>query len=296
VRVLIRLAVILFVLAAVPTAASAAPSADLVRAREAFQRGDYPVAIPLLNYLLYPTPRLSDRSELAEAHLLLGVAYFETGNHGEARAEFDKALRQDEGLQLDPLFVSKEAVDFFERSKDAFKKKAKEDADKRRLAEELAAYRKALANLIVIEKRPYYVNFIPFGAGQFQNGDNGKGIFFSVAQGLTGGTSAIIFGYHAIKYGFGGQVPREEASGVRRQQQIQIGAGIACLGLMAWGIVDSLMNYEPAIQRTADESLLPDDFKPDLPRRRRGKRGPSSFRITPAPQPGGGGVVMSWEF
>ncbi len=277
--------------------ARAAPSGDLVRAREAFQRGDYATAIPLLSVLLYPTPKLSSRAELSEAHLLLGVAHFETGNTDEAKAEFDRALRQDADLELDPMFVSRKAVNFFEKEKADFKRRAAAEDEKRRLAEERDAYRRALESLIVVEKRPYYVNFIPFGAGQFQNGNNGKGVFFSAAESVTGGVSLLIFGYHAVKYGFGGKVPRDEAGTVRRMQQIQIGAGIACLGFMAWGIVDSLMHYQGDTQRKADESDLPEDFRL-RPRPHGDRKAPAhhSLRLVPTIAPGAVSLGLSLEF
>lgn len=271
--------------------AHAAPSDDLERARAAFQRGDYATAIPLLSYLLYPSPRLSEGSELAEAHVLLGVAHFETGSRDEARTEFDRALSQDEDLRLDPLLFSAEAVGFFEERQEQFKKKAEIDAEIRRLAEQRDALRRAF----VIEKRPYYINFVPFGAGQFQNNQNGKGLFFSVAQGISGATSMAIFGYHAIKYDFNGKVPRDEAAGVRRLQQVQVAAGLTCLGLMAWGIIDSLMNYEPTTQLTADEILSPRETS--RPERKR-RDGPNSLRFLPLPTPmaDGAGVSLSFDF
>jgi tetratricopeptide (TPR) repeat protein len=271
--------------------AHAAPSDDLERARAAFQRGDYATAIPLLSYLLYPSPRLSEGAELAEAHVLLGVAHFESGSRDEARTEFDRALSQDEDLRLDPLLFSAEAVAFFEERQEQFKKKAEIDAEIRRLAEQRDALRRAF----VIEKRPYYINFVPFGAGQFQNNQNGKGLFFSVAQGVTGATSMAIFGYHAIKYDFNGKVPRDEAAGVRRLQQVQVVAGFTCLGLMAWGIIDSLMNYEPTTQLTADDILSPRDTSP---RRRQRREGPTSLRFLPVPTPisDGAGLSLSFDF
>jgi tetratricopeptide (TPR) repeat protein len=271
-----------------PRLAAAAPSDDLERARDAFQRGEYATAIPLLTYLLYPSPRLSERAELAEAHLLLGVAHFESNNRDDARVEFDRALSQDQDLRLDPLLFSAEAVRAFEERQEQFIKRAEIDAEIRRLAEQ----REALRQAFVIERRPYYINFVPFGAGQFQNTQNTKGLFFSISQGISGATSLAIFGYHAIKYDFNGKVPRDDASGVRRLQQIQVAAGLTCLGLMAWGIIDSLMNYEPTTQLTADDILSPS--RPSK-RRRRGDDS-SSLRLTPVPTSGGAGLSLSFDF
>jgi len=114
VRVLgLATAVLFSAILAVGTA-SASPAQDFAKARETFQRGEYKSAIPLLKDLLYPPARLSARSELAEAHLLLGVSHFEVGNETEAGVEFRKALRYDLDLALDPLIFSEKAVAFFE--------------------------------------------------------------------------------------------------------------------------------------------------------------------------------------
>ncbi len=276
----------------------ATPAQDFSRARETFRRGEYREAIPLLKDLLYPNARLSSRSDLAEAHLLLGVSHFETGNKAEAEVEFEKALRYDVGLTLDPLLFSEGAVAFFEGIKAAYKKKAEQEAEKLRLAEERDRYRKALENLYVYEKRSYYVNFIPFGAGQFQNGDNGKGLFFSVSESLTCGASGVIFSYLILKYGLGGDVPPEEAGSVRRWQQVQVAAGTVCLGLMTWGVVDSLMNYESTYRTTPDPSLLPPELRPPNKQQSKSSREkrPKAFYLLPTAGPDGGGLVLSWEF
>ena len=74
------------------SSADAAPLDELVEARNAFRDGDFSGAIPMLSKLLYPQARLAEREELAEAHLLLGVAYFETGDSAAAQVEFEQAL------------------------------------------------------------------------------------------------------------------------------------------------------------------------------------------------------------
>jgi hypothetical protein len=104
--------------------------------------------------------------------------------------------------------------------------------------------------------RPYYLNFVPGGIGQFQRGSIGKGTFFAVTQLATAATSAGIWLYLVQTYGYGGTVPREDAAFARRLQQIEIGTGVAFLGLVAWGIVDSLIHYKPQVQVRGDDSLL----------------------------------------
>lgn len=273
--------------------ASAAPSDELEEARALFQRGDFGSAIPKLNFLLYPEARLSALQDLVEAHLLLGVAYYETGDRVAAAREFEETLFLDADAALDPNIFSEGAVTFFEETKKDLEDRFEREAEMRRLAEERDRYRRALENLVVIEKRPYYVNFIPFGAGQFQNGHTRKGIFFFVSQAVLGGTSAGIFLWQWGKYGIGGLVPTiEEQRTVQRLQYVQIATGSLALGIMAWGIIDALIYYEPTQRTAADPSLLPDEFVPPGP----GVPPASSFRLIPFASPEGGGVSLSWEF
>jgi hypothetical protein len=109
---------------------------------------------------------------------------------------------------------------------------------------------RTLRNVRYFEKRQYWINFVPFGMGQFQNGRRGKGIAFAGSQGAAAATSIGVFVYLVNRYGYGGKVPRDEASEVRRLQQIQLGASIAFAGLAAWGIVDALRDYEPVVEIT----------------------------------------------
>ncbi len=293
---LIGLLVLLAV--AVSASASATPAERLAEAREAFRQGRYDQAIPLLTYLLYPDVRLSDRAELVEAHILLAVAHFESGARADARREVEEALFLDDTMTLDSLLFSDEAIAFFEERKQAFQERVQREAEARALAEERDRLRLALENMIVIERKPYYINFVPFGAGQFQNGQNKKGIFFFVSQALFGGASMGLWTWQVSTYGLNGAVPLDEVDRVFYVQQAQIATGAACIGLMVWGIIDSLIYYESTTQRPADESLLPDDFKPaGSPSSHILRRSPSSRpRFDLAPTPHGASAVMTWEF
>jgi hypothetical protein len=273
--------------------AQATPAEDLDRARSSFRENDFATAIPLLNYLLYPAPRLAQAEDLIEAHLLYGVCTFEIGDTITARREFEEALYLQGDLELDPVLYSQGAIKFFDETKAVIRERNRLADERRQIAEERDRYQQLLASLVVVEKRSYYVNFIPFGAGQFQNRQRKKGLAFAVGQGLTGATSAGIYLYLVGTYGRSGTVPNDEAAGVRRLQQIEIVAGTACLALMAWGIVDSLVNYQPAAQRRPDESLLPPDLRRRWPP---AEAPPTSFLLTPTPIPGGAALSLTVEF
>jgi len=281
------------VAALVARADAATPAEDLARARGAFRQGDFGAAIPLLSYLLYPAPRLARAEDLLEAHVLLGVCAFETGDRATASREFEEALYQEPELTLDTVLFSAEAVRYFEEQKAAIRERNRLDAERRRIAEENQRYKQLLASMVVIETRPYYINFVPFGAGQFQNGQPGKAIAFAAGQGVTGAVSAGIWLYLAGTYGFNGVVPDEDNQFVRRLEAIEIGAGVACLGLMAWGIVDSLRHYQPSVQRKADESLLPPELrrKPDPP-----AKPTTRLELAPVVTGDGAGAALRFQF
>lgn len=300
-RALIILALALAAVSALPRPAAASPAEELEVARDAFRRRDWGSALPVLSSLLYPRPRLASLEDLFEAHLLLGMCAFESGDRGTATREFDEAIYLESERQLDTVLFSDAAVALYDERRTAITEKLKLEEEKRQLALEREQYRQMLAAMVVVEKRDYYVNFIPFGAGQFQNGQTTKGIVFATAQGVTGAVSAGIWMYLVGSYGLSGTVPDAEAAGVLRLQQIEIGTGAAFLVLVAAGVVDALYNYKPSIVRKPDESALPPHLrlKPDAPRPddpEPERRPPTTFRLMPTPLPGGAGVAMSWDF
>ena len=232
------------VLCALAGVAEATPAQELEEARELFRASDFGNAIPKLNYLLYPTPRLSQTEDLVEAHVLLGVCSYESGNRKDARREFEEALFLDSDLELDTLLFSSGVVDYFDDVKQSIKEREERDAELRKIAEE----NERLRNAIYFEKHSFSTNFIPFGAGQFQNGQRSKALFFAISEGVTGGISAGLFLYIYGQYGFATTIKPEDARTVLRLQEAEIAAGSLCIGLMVWGVIDSLVHFEPVVR------------------------------------------------
>ncbi|HET8732412.1 MAG TPA: tetratricopeptide repeat protein, partial [Anaeromyxobacteraceae bacterium] len=87
------------------------------------------------------------------------------------------------------------------------RERKKQQAEQERLAEE--ARRRFLAEeqvrtgpptkVVLVQEHVYLLNFMPFGVGQFQNGDNTKGIILAVSQVVFGAINiGAIFAYSAI--------------------------------------------------------------------------------------------------
>ena len=262
--------------------ATAAPSDELTAARQQFRAGNFSAALPQLNLLLYPVPRLATPEALVEAHTLLGACAVETRETAMATREFTQALTLDENLTLDPLLFSAATIAHFLATKANLRERALAERQARELALERERLRRYRESLVFYEVRPYYVNFIPFGAGQFQNNHTTKGMFFATSQALTGGGSLAIWLYLVSNYGYNGRVPPEDAAAVRRWQQIQIGAGATCLGLMAWGVVDALVYYQPRAHVRGDDSLVPPPPIRGTPR-----PSPRAWRLAPLVAPDG---------
>lgn len=290
-----------------PRRAAATPAEDLERARQSFRAGDFQTAQPLLSFLLYPTPRLARSDDLLEAHVLLGACGFEIGDRAMARREFEQALYLSADSSLDPLLFSADAMRFFEDTKAALEERKRRNAEKLALAEERERLLKYRESLIVYEVRPFYVNFVPFGAGQFQNGQRTKGLLFSTAQALTFAASAGIWVYLVSQYGYNGRVPPEDAENARLLQQLEIGTGAAFWAIYSWSVVDSLLNYKPRAQVEGDDSLLPEELreldsnrrsrKPAAPTSKPKKKAPSPRSwLGPAPAPGGFVLGLGREF
>ena len=292
-------------LAAAP--AQASPSKEFDDARAVFRTGRYRDAIPKLTGLLYPQSRLSESAELAEAHLLLGVAYYETGDRQAADRELDVALALDPTLEISTATFSKGAVEFFEQRRRELDRKEREESERLARTRRQQLKRRIVQSAFVLEKRNYLINFVPFGAGQFQNGERGKAIFFAVTEGSLGTISLGLFAYQLLRYP-DGRVPTEEVESTRNLQIAQITTGAMFFGFMAWGIVDSLLNYEHTVRRELDPASLDliDEFldeeeikrgSPRPPSRAAPRRRPeSSLRLLPTLTPEGAGVALSWEF
>jgi tetratricopeptide (TPR) repeat protein len=190
---------------------SRAASDAMNRARVTFEYGDYAQASKLLSALL-EAGRFESLQARAEAYRLLGLSLFYQGRKGEAYSAFLEYLYINPDAELDPFYVPPAAVAFFEQVKreaeprlaplraqkraeqEAQKKLAAEEAERRR-QRELEEERKRLLQISPsVERRviqhEFWVTMMPFGIGQFQNGDRKLGIFLATSQLVAGAASA----------------------------------------------------------------------------------------------------------
>jgi tetratricopeptide (TPR) repeat protein len=278
------------------------PGQQLTSARDDFSRRDWQGAKLKTNDLIYPELKLARREDVIEAYLLYGASAYELKETASAEKAFGKALQIDPELEITTLRFSEGAVKLFDDVKRDLKRRAEQDAANKAIADRLAAIEAYRKTLRVYELHPYYVNFIPFGAGQFQNGQSTRGYFFAAAQGTAFMTSFGIWIYLAAKYGLEATVPLEDSRRIRGLQQLEIASGAAFFAFYALGVFDSIRHYSPRRQINGDDSLLPDDLRPKEPAPAPKKSTPkkkTSFRdrlhLGPILTPNGAGLGLSWE-
>lgn len=254
----------------------ATPATDLKRAKDRYEFGAWADAAGAVRQVFAQYPDLPE-AQAVEAWRILGLAEYQLGDQSAARDAFIQLLSVNPDYALDPFLVPPNIVDFFDRVKreaepqlQPLRERKKQLREQERLAEE--ARRKLLAEeaarsgppakLVIVQERVYAINFLPFGAGQFQNGDLTKGTIIAVAQVVFGAVNiGAILLHNSIaqdtsRYCYSSNVPgcsNPPISNSDRQllQNIDVvkyvSAGLFW-GVYAYGVTDSLVHYVPRVE------------------------------------------------
>jgi hypothetical protein len=160
-----------------------------------------------------PPCRITDADLIERARALAAASLIALGRGGEADPYIEQLLLSNPAYAPNPALFQPEVIDRFTavraRLREKIEAAAKQKADAER-AKRLAAQRareeerrwieglrRLAAEERVVERRSRWIAALPFGIGQFQNGDNGLGWAFLVSEVLTGATtivSAIVVG------------------------------------------------------------------------------------------------------
>jgi tetratricopeptide (TPR) repeat protein len=173
---------------------------QLKRAKDKFEFGSYADAAGALRQLLSGEPDLSD-AEAIDAYRMLGISEYQLGDLPQARAAFVNLLSFDPDYALDPFLVPPAIVEFFDRVKKEHEpalaplrerrrslrqqQRLADEARRRLLAEE-AQKAGAPTKVVRVQERIYLFNWLPLGAGQFQNGQRAKGTAIAAGELVAG--------------------------------------------------------------------------------------------------------------
>ncbi len=251
---------------AVVAMAIAGPSEQFQRGRTAYLRGEYQRAISTIHPLLYPELRLESEEEVIQAHRLLGVSYLFENQPDLARNEFRKLLELAPDFRLDALLDPPRVVEFFN---EIVRQQQSELGDiEARIKKREAEVAKRHAQIVErrIERRSFLLNFVPFGAGQFQNQQRGKAWAFLGAEAALGAVSLAAFvtnfALHGVRPfrpclipvvaqpdGQPGVCPEDQVDHAGEDQsrtltRVQVVSGGLFYVVAIWGIVDAIRNFQ----------------------------------------------------
>lgn len=220
-------------------------AADLIRrAENHYAYGEYTEAIPLVERALQADGALSTK-ELVRAKELLGLSAYLAKDTEKARAAFTDLLLQDPKHALDPFSVAPPIIEFLEGIRKELEPQlralvAPSEASTEAEPPDRTGARSQIIERIIVERSPLGL-FMPFGYGQYQNGDTTLGHTLLGLQ-LTALAVNISAYYLARSY-------RREPRLGRLFSQFQYG-GLAIFGL-SWsvGVVQARLNFVPRVVR-----------------------------------------------
>ncbi|MFT3926294.1 MAG: hypothetical protein QM778_27360 [Myxococcales bacterium] len=274
-----------------PQAARADDLADFEAARMLYDQQSYARAVDAFRLLVgSEPPRLSDPLLVLESRKYLAASLLFMGAEAEARTQFRLLLQQEPSYALDPLAFPTEVFTQFEQVKRALREEqadrilaaelarrraqqAVREAEQRRV-ESLARLRSLATTGETRERNSRWIATVPFGVGQFQNGDKGLGVALGLLEGIAAAASVVSYVEHQR---VGNEHPNSED--IHTTQSIETAwrtANIASfsvfVALALIGVVDAHVRFVP--ERV---NYSPRKLPPDLDRwlREQSKSGPS---------------------
>lgn len=250
-------------------------------AMNAFNAGMYEEAATRFNALLKTETK--NPALLLECHKFIAVSKLFIGDKESAEHHFLELLTISPEYTLDPIIFPIEIIDFFTEIKAKNQKqlealvlaRAREKAA--RLLEEAArkqAEKEALMRNVYLEKEvrknSLAVAMIPYGVGQFQNGDTLKGVLFLSGEILLTAAAITTYALHEslrsdANHPYESEEEREQAESQELGYRIANHASIVALVTLAvGGIVDALVHYQPEVVtwKTLEEKDVPKPVRP----------------------------------
>lgn len=265
-------------LVALSSRASADDAQEFDVAKNRFEVSEYAEAVRLFTALLEPETaacakgptdgkcqcRLTDPDLVERARALDAASLVALGKGPEADVQFEKILRSNPSYAPNPAVLPPVVIDRFGQVRTRLKPELEKifgaNAEKVR-QDKLAAQRardaerkwiEELERLAseerIVEKSSRAVALLPFGVGQFQNGDRGYGAAFLASEVLAAGAS-IVSGVIEMRYGASASVPGVDkvklGTDITAAQTVNIASFATAATLAVVGIVHAQITFVP---------------------------------------------------
>jgi len=217
------------------------PQEEFLEAENTFRFQDYKSAEKILYRLLHPEVLLDDPEEVIKAREYLGACYFWLENEKRMDEEFTALFSRVPTYRIDPFYYPAALIDKVERLRARLEELNIIDTDSEGDEKEEES---CLVPRETVVERSKWVSLVPFGVGQFYNGDNLKGALFLGSEVLTLGVNIGTYVAADRLRGDDGLYTASNAKTARRLQIVQYVSLGVLVGLAVWGIVDASLGLE----------------------------------------------------
>lgn len=191
------------------------------------------------------TPTLQSQPLVLESRKYLAAAYVFMGREEAAAEQFERLLHDEPTYELDATEFPREVVQLFERVRTRLaERRAMEaaqaalEAEVERLRAENTAMRAELSGDRTVEvPRSQWLMFIPFGVGQFENGEDGTGLFFAITEALA---AVGLFVTLATEQWFVAQLRDLRMLSEDDPEVLQVNFALQVLGPLNWSLGGAL--------------------------------------------------------
>lgn len=274
--------------------------AELAKIVGLYEAGKYGECANALRPLLDPKSRqrLRDRQVVENARIYLAACLIGSGRPEAADEPLRAAIR--DNMQMKPpdsllfpppvverfLRVRQSLYDEIRRAEDERLQKARREAE-RRLERERAERERVLelerlaTREVVIIKNRRWIALVPFGVGQFQNGNEGLGWVFLTSQAVLGATALTSLGIYT-NFDQQARVLKnaDNAAVVDTWYTLFEVSSLSFIAVAALGVIEAQIAFVPEVRERR--------YRPLPPKLRRAT---SSIQPGVVPAPGGGAVL-----
>jgi len=256
-RVVVLLGVTLALLAPLGALAQEAPEHTLESAEASFRQQHYRDTIVLVRALLYPAPKLESIDEIHRAREMLGASYWQVKELDNGEREWQYLLIARPSFQLDKFYYPKEMRTFFESLRTTLVRQGV--IGKASNIPQAKPLPRVLKITEVIERRSRATAFIPFGVGQFNNGNSTWGWFFLSTEATALATSVgTSFAYQFLPTtGSPFTFSKNMQGAAKTLYWTSLISGAVFTGLVTWGIIDANIRHEPVRVVRVERTLEP---------------------------------------
>jgi hypothetical protein len=274
----------------------------LERARSFYQIGSYDQCAEAYALLLPDAaPTLPRGQALEQARVTYSACLLAIGKQGDADRQLRTAMKENPLMASpDPVVFPAQVRDLFFQVKSDFLEEVRQAQDEQlrqaRLLEEQKAERarrerqrilaleRLAAQEIVVHENRRWVASVPFGVGQFQNGQNVLGALFLTTEaallGATIGGAAWQLAIHSeAKGGSAVEAPDSVNQPLKVAYRVELWAGAGFIFLSGLGILEAHLNFVPEVRMGTRQRTLP----------------PAAPPTGPAVTPVQGGAVVGWS-